>query len=264
MNRLPSLEFETDINGIPTVYVNSSLDSSHALLQESVDVAIDARERLMYASTFLSDFLRYRSDHPEEHLLQSVDALQDALRVSMGYVRGLVEPTELSVAHGNEEYYREFDSFSAAAFVNTDVTRLNEGIKRIVGTNKDTKYHFLPMANSALPITLLGWDIISRGFEDKIDLHPVLFSRSKMDHQLPQITEAEMEFFRDSAARGDEFIIFEEDTQSGDTVQNMMNFLVRHSGARFSQIHGLTPSYSRNGQHAVLNRGSEGLEAEII
>jgi hypothetical protein len=260
----PNFDFENSSSGLDNVYIDSGPDSLFDTMNNS-EVTEDARLRLMIASSYLSDMLRYRSEHPGEVGVGTVDFVMNALYSSRQYLMGqddnLSHP-ELEV--GDEHYYREFDSWSIAAFEHTDFSKLRAGIEKIVEKSSSENFHFLPMANGALPVTLLGWNLIADNLIKPIDLYPVLYSRTKAEHHLPKLSEDEDIYFQKCASDGDSFIIFEEDTETGETMRNMMHYLIRNIGVERSKIYGLTTRYSRNGEHRILRLGLEGLEAEVL
>lgn len=258
---LPYFDIELSGSSIDGIHITSTLSASRDAIRERSVGEINARDRLLTASTAICDFLAYRRNNPEAAGLQSVSALQDVINGAFLYLQGNPSP-HTPIYRGEEIYDREFDSWSIASFEATDVATLKNSIDR-VSEDPEKTVHIMPMANSAIPIALLTWDYISEGREN-MRLHPVLFSRTKRNHQSPNLTKEETEYFKDCARRGDIFVILEEDTQSGDTVLGMMNYLLRTAGVDFSQMCGITPSYSRSGQHAILRRGTEGLEAELF
>lgn len=260
----PDFEFENSSSGLDNVYIYSGPDSLFDIMNNP-EATADARLRLMIASSYLSDMLRYRSDHPDEMSVSTIDFVKNAFDNSRKYLMG--QNNNLShpeLEAGDELYYREFDAWSIAAFEHTDFSKLRAGLDKIMAEEKSEHFHFLPMANGALPVTLLGWNLMTEGLSKSIDLHPVLYSRTKAEHHLPKLSEEEDMYFQKCASDGGSFIIFEEDTETGETMRNMMHYLIRNIGVDKSKVYGLTTRYSRNGEHRILRLGLEGLEAEVL
>lgn len=262
MSNLPILEVtEASGGAVDYLYVASSLEQSYRALDGLPDEC-DARKRLFFASAYISDLLIYRSLHKDETDLSSPDVVTRAVEDALNSLRGGVSNgRSLTCNSSDEVYQKEFDGWSVGAFEQTDVSKLRQALQQISSTT-DQKINYLAMANGAVPVSLLTWHYISEGID--ANLYPVLFSNSKMEHHEPQLSDAEITYFRECAKNGEIFVIFEEDTQTGRTILGMMNALVRWCDADFDQIYGLTTSYSRHGKHAVLRRGVEGIEATVL